>query len=375
MPSLPLSRRARGTALAVAALAAAALAPAAQAHARGGSLFVQTDDVAGNTVVAYDRGADGKLHDAGAYPTGGRGGKLDGAVVDNLASQGSLAYDRARGLLYAVNAGSDTLTVFDVRGDRLRRRQVLTSGGRFPVSVTLHDHRLYVLNARDGGSIQGYVATRLGLIRVPGWHRALGLDPTATPEFTHTPGQVAFTPDGGRLLVTTKANTDAIDVFRFDRAGAPVLAADNRRPGTVPFAVDFDAGGHALVTEAGPNAVSSYALEAGGALRALTTVPTGQAATCWIVRTGTHVYASNAGSGTVSRFESSRDGSLVARGTTPTDGGTVDASASPDGRFLYVQAGLEGKVDAFRIAADGSLTAIGTITVPRAAGGEGIAAA
>jgi DNA-binding beta-propeller fold protein YncE len=244
MPSLPLSRRARGTALAVAALAAAILAPAAQAHARGGTLFVQTDDVAGNTVVVYDRGADGKLRDAGAYPTGGRGGKLDGAVVDNLASQGSLAYDRERGLLYAVNAGSDTLTVFGGRGGRLRRRQVLTSGGRFPVSVTLHDHRLYVLNARDGGSIQGYLATRLGLIRIPGWHRALGLDPAATPEFTHTPGQVAFTPDGRRLLVTTKANTDAIDVFRFDRAGAPVLAADNRRPGTVPFAVDFDAGGH-----------------------------------------------------------------------------------------------------------------------------------
>jgi DNA-binding beta-propeller fold protein YncE len=121
--------------------------------------------------------------------------------------------------------------------------------------------------------------------------------------------------------------------------------------------------------------VSSYAPEVGGALRALRSLPTGQAATCWIVRTGTHVYASNAGSGTVSRFESSRDGSLVARGTTPTDGGTVDAAASPDGRFLYVQAGLEGKVDAFRIEADGSLTDIGTVTVPHAAGGEGIAAA
>ena len=87
------------------------------------------------------------------------------------------------------------------------------------------------------------------------------------------------------------------------------------------------------------------------------------------------MYASNAGSGTVSRLESSRDGSLIARGTTPTDGGTVDAAASPDGRFLYVQTGVEGKVDEFRIAADGSLTAIGTITVPRAAGGEGIVAA
>ena len=207
MRSLPLSRRARAAALAVtAAVAAAALAPAAQAHARGGTLFVQTDDVAGNAVAVYNRGNDGRLRAAGTYPTGGRGGRLDGAVVDNLASQGSLAYDRGRGLLYAVNAGSDTLTVFSVSGDRLRPRQVLSSGGRFPVSVTLHDHRLYVLNARDGGAIQGYVATRLGLIRIPGWHRALGLDPAATPEFTHTPGQVAFTPDGGRAARDPKAS-------------------------------------------------------------------------------------------------------------------------------------------------------------------------
>ena len=87
------------------------------------------------------------------------------------------------------------------------------------------------------------------------------------------------------------------------------------------------------------------------------------------------MYVSNAGSGTVSRFESSRDGSLIARGTTPTDGGTVDAAASPDGRYLYVQTGLEGTVDAFRIAPDGSLSGIGSVTVPHAAGGEGIVAA
>ena len=62
MRSLPLSFRARGAVLAAIALAAAAVAPAAQAHAHGGALFVQTDDLAGNTVVAYDRGADGRPH-------------------------------------------------------------------------------------------------------------------------------------------------------------------------------------------------------------------------------------------------------------------------------------------------------------------------
>ena len=63
---------------------------------------------------------DGSLKQAGSYRTGGLGGVLDGSVVDHLASQGSLQLDREHGLLYAVNAGSDTITVFGVDGDRAR---------------------------------------------------------------------------------------------------------------------------------------------------------------------------------------------------------------------------------------------------------------
>lgn len=43
----------------------------------------------------------------------GRDDKLDGAVVDNLASQGpALTYDSAHLHLYVVNVGNDTVTVF-----------------------------------------------------------------------------------------------------------------------------------------------------------------------------------------------------------------------------------------------------------------------
>lgn len=51
-------------------------------------MFVQTDNLAGNAIVAYDRGPDGALHQAGTFTTGGKGGALSGAVVDFLASQG-----------------------------------------------------------------------------------------------------------------------------------------------------------------------------------------------------------------------------------------------------------------------------------------------
>ena len=62
--------------------------------------------------------------------------------------------------------------------------------------MTIHGDLAYVLNAESGGSVQGYRITAHGLEQLPGSNRALGLDPAATPQFTHTPGQVALSPDG-----------------------------------------------------------------------------------------------------------------------------------------------------------------------------------
>jgi DNA-binding beta-propeller fold protein YncE len=351
----------------------AAPAGAATPRPERAPVFVQTDDPAGNRIVAYDRTAGGALVRAGSYPTGGRGGVLDGSVVDHLASQGSLTYDRGANLLYAVNAGSDTITTFAVHGDRLDRRQVLPSGGSFPVSIAAHGNLVYVLNARGGGSIQGYLRVGGVLVRIPAWHRGLGLNPEQTPEFTSTPGQVAFSPDGGRLLVTTKGGANSIDVFRVGPAG-PSAPAVTSLPGAVPFSVVFDAAGHVAVAEAGPNAVATFRLRSDGKLAPLDAEPTGQAATCWIASADGRLYLSNAGSGTVSRFAVDRRGALAGLGTTATDAGTVDAAASSDGRFLYVQAGAAGTVDAYRIGAGGSLTPVGSVTVPGAVGGEGVVA-
>lgn len=364
-----------GTSLAATTTATGLAATRQNAAPGPGEVFVQTDAVSGNAITVYDRTADGTLRAAGTYATGGLGGALAGSVVDHLASQGSLAYDRTRGLLYAVNAGSDTVTVFGVAGNRLYRRQIVSSGGAFPVSIAVHGNLLYVLNARDGGSVQGFLRVGADLVKIPAWHRDLGLDAAQTPEFTSTPGQVAFTPDGTRLIVTTKGNGNDIDVFTVGALGGlsatPVINAD---PGNVPFAVSFDAEGHLAVTEAGPNAVATFTINPGGTLTLDDRALTGQAATCWIASDGSAFFASNAGSGTLSGYADDGSGALRPLGTTATDAGTVDAAASPDGQYLYAQTGAKGIVDEYRVAPGGSLTAIGSVTVPGAVGGEGIAA-
>jgi 6-phosphogluconolactonase (cycloisomerase 2 family) len=338
-------------------------------------VFVQTDSTSGNHVVAYHRAADGALSPAGSYATGGLGGILAGSVVDHTASQGSLTYDPRHSLLYAVNAGSNTISVFAVRGDRLALRQVLSSGGTFPVSVAVHGDLVYVVNALNGGSLQGYRVLGSFLVPLPGSGRALGLNPAASPQFVNTPGQVAFTPDGAQLIVTTKANGNDIDVFGVGFGGwlsaRPVV---NAEPGAVPFAITFDPYGNLVIAEAGTDALATFTISGHGTLSQLDSVGTGQAATCWVAPAGRFLFASNAGSAAESGFTSSGDGQLTLLGAAATDAGTVDASAAAGGRFLYVQTGGAGIVDEYAVSGSGSLTEIGSVTVPDAVGGEGIVA-
>jgi 6-phosphogluconolactonase (cycloisomerase 2 family) len=148
----------------------------------------------------------------------------------------------------------------------------------------------------------------------------------------------------------------------------------NSEPGTVPFGITFDRHGDLVIAEAGTNALATFALSPAGTVTLLDQVGNGQAATCWVAPAGDALFASNAGSATVSGYSAS-GGSLALLGETSTDAGTVDASASPGGRFLYVQTGGNGIVDEFAVHAGGSLAKVGSVTVAGAVGGEGIVAA
>jgi 6-phosphogluconolactonase (cycloisomerase 2 family) len=344
----------------------------------GGSqvVFVQTDNTAGNQIAAYGRADNGTLTLENTYNTGGLGGALNGSQVDHLGSQGSLNYDPRNDALYAVNAGSNTVSVFSVRGDDLILRQVVGSGGTFPVSVAVHGNLVSVLNARNGGSVQEYYAFFGHLFPVPGSNRALGLTiPTDTTEFTHTPGQVAYSPDGSKLIVTTKASSNAIDVFNVGFFGnlspSPVV---NSVPGTVPFAISFDQTGHLVIAEAGPSALATFTLNRDGTITQLDSLASGQTGLCWVAPAGSLFFTGNTGANSTSGYQTNASGQLTLLGATPTDPGTVDASASSNGHFLYVQTGGNGIVDEFQVNANGSLTEIGSVTVAGAAGGQGIAA-
>lgn len=362
-----------GVLVAVTAATLGAASPG-QAAERSHAVFVQTNAGEGNGIAVYDRHADGTLSYATTYGTGGLGGRAAGSGSDPLASQGSLVLVPERNLLLAVNAGSNTISVFAVDGDRLALRQVLPSGGQFPVGLALHDDLVYVVNGGGQGSVAGYRIDEGRLHAIAGSTRTLALGNGTPPFFLTSPAEVGFTPDGDHLIVTTKT-LNTVDIFSVGEGGrlsaSPVINA----AAGVPFAFLFDREGRLVLNFAANSSLQTFAVNEDNTITPVSAqAQDGQAAACWVIRTRGFDYASNTGSGSVSQFRVDGDGSVTLVNGTAATGipGAIDAATS--GHFLYVQSGTSGSVHAFRIAVDGSLTRIQVAAVPDGDDQEGIAA-
>jgi 6-phosphogluconolactonase (cycloisomerase 2 family) len=367
--------------LAVGLLVAVPTAGAASAD-RGGRgadhvVFVQTNDPGGNEVVAYDRGNDGRLTLAGWYATGGNGAIAAGEnVSDTLASQGSLVYQPQLGLLFAVNAGSNTVSMFAASGNRLRLLSVVPSGGEFPASIAVHRRLVYVLNSGGTGIVQGFRIQGHKLKPLKDSARSLNLANTNPPDFLLSPAQVGFTPAGTQLIVTTKGSGSLIDVFQVGRDGrlsATPVANPSATP--LPFPFTFDPSGRLVVGEAGMSNVTTYMLNPDGTLTGAQSASDNQTALCWIIAVRGVYYVSNTASNTLSAYRIDTNGLpslLTGDGIVATTApGPIDLAASADGRFLYAQTG-SGTIHEYRVNNDGTLTEIGTVALP--AGTEGIVA-
>ena len=345
--------------------AANASAKSCNWHHNHQALYVQTDEPSANHIVVYDRSWNGMLKFAGSYATGGKGGVAAGSAVDPLASQGSLATAGHGRVLLAVNAGSDTVSLFrTARGDKLFLKQVVPSGGQFPVSIAVRGALVYVLNAGGAGSVQGYWLFCDHLWAIAGSNRSLGLANTNPPNFLASPGMVGFTPDGSRLIVTTKNSGSMIDVFDVGHGGmlssAPVMNASAK---PVPFAFSFDRCGRLVMVEAGASTVSTYAINHDDTLTTIGSAADGQPAACWISMARGFYFVSNAGGPNISTYMLDASGMPSVVGSpTAAAAGTIDSAATRDGCYLYQECGGAGEVLAYRINHDGSLTLIQTVT-------------
>jgi 6-phosphogluconolactonase len=229
-----------------------------------------------------------------------------------LGSQESIVLSPNGECLFAVNAGSNSVTSFEVKSNSLDASEPVLTNGEFPVSLAVSDELLYVLNAANGGSITGFdIGKDCELDFIPGSVKALnaaripGFDFAGDnrPFFVVSPGQISFTPDGDSIIAAVKGTTEGI-LWVFPDASTGTLGVGEMTvsAGSTPFSFDFDSNGNLLVAEAfgeapqplnndppGPSgmagAVSSYRINPDNNMLEINgdaSVGSGETATCWV---------------------------------------------------------------------------------------------
>jgi len=331
--------------------------PAAGAMADPGALYTQTNDPAGNLVEAFDRDARGELTPAGTFATGGAGLAALGG------RQGAVELSDDESSVYAVNAGSNSVSALRATRNGLALSDVAGSGGVAPASVDEHHGRVYVLNSGGTPNVTAFRARNDGsLEEIAGGSRDL---PGALGA-----AQVTVSPDGSALVVSERLSNrlETLPLDSAGRPGAPVITASS---GAVPFGFAFGHRDDLVVSEAGQSTVSSYRLGGSGLDGVTASLPVGFGAACWVAvaPNGRFAYTGNA-SGSISGFAIGRDGALSAIGTTPTPS-PRDLDFSRNGRFLYAVSPT-GRVTGYDVGSDGSLEQV--TSVPAAAGITGAAA-
>jgi hypothetical protein len=376
-----------------------------------GAVYVASNAYSGNTILTFLRFADGSLVPASRVPTGGRGSGPGLLLADDpLASQNSLIVDSQNQLLFAVDAGSDDVSVLAIHRGGLGPVDRESSRGSYPVSLALFDHTLYVLNA-VGNSVTGYSVGTGGHLTyrqtcaLPGLPAGDGIlagdsAHSAQPVVTQTAGQVGFSPDGTKLVVVSKegprlanfpfGNTSGsgrIFVYNTDPAthalncsNPPTTATlpqnaplpGNTIQGKFPFDFAWSTQGHLLLTEVfgtGTNpqvpgsAVQSFTLASDGSLKPDgSPVGSGELVVCWIVRNGDRVYTANFLGDDISRYQSGNGGSLQlisgVAASFPQSQSPIDLAITNDGQFIYQLATGSAQVLPFRVETSGALTAL-----------------
>ncbi len=326
------------------------------------AVFTTTNDPAGNELAIFQPIAIGGLSEPLFFPTGGKGSST------GLGSQGALALSHDRQYLYAVNAGSNSITVFHLSVNGPVSVQVMASGGSNPVSLTLLGNILYVLNA--GGAVQGGTDCINGFtIKNDGTLTALKNSKAYLSAASTGPAQIGFSANGHVLTVTEKA-TNFIALFALDKNALPVAESFVRSNGITPFGFAYTSQDVLVVTEAdggaaGASSVSSYELDAyqGFLHTASHSVQTGQSAACWMTITDNNhfAYAANTGSNTITGFKIAANGMLTTlgkNGVSATTGSKPADLATLGSKTLYVLNGGEGSLGEYTIGIDGSLTSV-----------------
>ena len=341
-----------------------------------GHVYVLNNPAGPSSISAFNRFADGTLAFASTTVIGGQGSGSD------LGSQGSLVLSPDRNWLFAVDAGSNQISVVavDFHGN-LTPVSVSSSGGVHPVSLTFSDNRLYVVNAGDSNNAGNVAGFR---VLLNGKLKPINDSTKPLSAANPAPAEVQADATGDTLIVTEKA-TNEIDSYHIRPNGSLSEPRFTPSIGNTPFGFAFnpvlpfqfivsDAFGGA----ANAGALTSYQLESGNVELVDGPVADQQSAPCWVVitRNGHFAYTSNTGSGSVSGYRIGQDGKLTLLPSTNSTGagsGPTEMALTGGSRFLYVLDPGTATLSAFQVQSDGSLAAVGLGSITLSSSIQGLA--
>ena len=339
-----------------------------------GFVYTETNATA-NSILVFNRAANGSLSLAATVSTGGVGGG-----VVSVGSQGTLALSQDGRWLFAANEGDNTISVLRRTHERLTAVGKVSSNGTLPVSITVSRNLVYVLNdgsqAKDSpANISGFYFDdyRGALHPIPNSTRSLSASFPTVPAAGPDAAEIGFD-NTGRFLYVTEVGTSVIDKYSINFDGTSSRDEEQTSFGNSPFAFAFDPRNNLLVTEVhesagivGQGAATSYQLNFRGDIDVISgSVPDSQSAPCWLALTGDgrYAYTVNTASSNISgyRAESNGELSLLGNGITAKTGpAPLDIAFTRDSRYLYNVSG-GGALIGFQVQSDGSLTPLTQVT-------------
>lgn len=329
------------------------------ANANIAYLYTESNAEGQNQILSYKQKANGSLTYLTMVASGGMG---SGA---SLGSQGALALDQFHHLLFAVNAGDNTVSSFVIGHDgSLKLASTIGSKGQQPISLTAKNKLLYVLNGASD-SISGFRYNALGVLSfINGSRQSLNGMGTGAE-------QISFSPNGKYLYVSEKV-ANKITTFPVNVMGVAGSGTTISSTGMTPYGFAFSRDRFLVISNAsgggaGASTCTSYkGVNVGLLLPVNGEVADTQTAACWLTTTefGRFAYVSNAGSNNISSYYIGPEGGLHLAKAVAATAGThpVDIVVAPNNYYVYNLNSGSQTISGYHREFFGGLIVIGTTT-------------
>jgi len=357
-----------------------------------GATFFLSNDPAGNAVIVNTIAKDGTLSFANAIPTGGLGGHgvTDPVGPDAMFSQGAVKV--LGNMLFAVNAGSNTITMFNID---MTNPDILTmvgapigSEGEFPMSLAVSEvtGSVCVLN---GGANNGVACFKpspsAGMVPISNTVRDLKVNQTTPPNGpAGTMSHAIFSEDGTKLFAAVKGVPPTpgfiatYDIAEDGSLSQDFVASTPASGGLLPFGMTAIPGTKAVLSTDAAIGYTIFDFSNGDNATDKVFPIQGQGAVCWVAhstKTG-NFYLTDLDKSIITEVnvDANLNSTIVAQYPQGNGTGSIDDDiATIDGNdFLYVLLSNATTISVSNLEAPGKATPVQKFDVATAMKSAGV---